>query len=113
MDVILDFVGTLPIVLIVAIYVVCFAILIRFACEILYSAVLAGIQMFPWVRERWGKPGITILILCWVFFAPVMIATCLLMGVALGAVLLLRSQRSTRELDDLVLRLQLRKASEP
>lgn len=113
MEAVLEFLTILVNAFALAMSVIYVAILIRFACEILYSATLAGIQMFPWARERWGKQGITILVLCWVFLAPVMIAICLLMGIALGVVFFLRSKRSTRELDDLVLRLQLRKPSEP
>ena len=112
MDAVENFVTKLlPILFFVGLYAVIVAFLLKLFAEILYSAVLAGIQMFPWARDRWGRRGIVTLSIGWIFLAPAMIAVCLVLGAMFGVFFVLRSRKTARELDKLYLRYLMRRNS--
>jgi len=102
--------STTPTLLFLGLYVVFIVCLLKIAFEILYASALAGIQKFPWARQRWGKRGFRTLVALWILLPPVMIVICLVIGVVFGTIFLLRSKNTARELDALFLQSRRHKA---
>lgn len=101
----------LPKLFFVGLFAAIAAFFLRLIAEIGYAAVLAGIQMFPWASQRWGRQGVIVLAIGWILLAPVMVAICLVLGTFFGVIFVLRSKKTARELDDLYLRYLIRRDS--